>query len=118
MWFGAESVVWLGVSLEIEVISCSAVIDRVSYVACLNVNDLYTARLRCRGRSSSTRVLCVVTQNAVCCPDFGMVIRRDHAVRARRVGTGLNAHQIAFFQLATHPAIPFSHLISLLFRAV
>src|SRR5439155_24464550 len=80
--------------------SLSAVIDGVSYVACLNVNDLYTARLRCRGRSSSTRVLCVVTQNAVRCPDFCVVIRRDQAVRARRVGTGLNADERALGKLA------------------
>src|SRR5205823_4252060 len=80
--------------------SLSAVIDGVSYVACLNVNDLYTARLRCRGRSSSTRVLCVVTQNAVRCPDFCVVIRRDHAVRARRVGTSLNADERALCKLA------------------
>ena len=72
----------------------------MSYLARLKVNDLYTARLRCRGRSSSTRVLCVVTQNAVRCPDFCVVIRRDQAVRARRVGTGLNADERALCKLA------------------
>ena len=69
--------------------SLSAVIDGVSYLLGLNVNDLYTARLRCGG-CSTTRA---VTQNTICCPDFCMVIRRDHAVGARRVGTGLNADE-------------------------
>src|SRR5438128_361939 len=62
--------------------SLSAVIDGVSYVACLNVNDLYTARLCCGGCGSSTRVLCVVTQYAIRGPDFCMVIRRDYPVGA------------------------------------
>src|SRR6201988_4615937 len=75
--------------------SLSAVRDGVSYVACLNVNDPYTALLRYR----VSRTTCP-TQNAIGCPDFGVVIRRDHAVGARRVGTGLNAAERAHCKLA------------------
>ena len=71
--------------------SLSAVIDGVSYIAGLKVNNLYTARLRCR-TCSRTRA---GTQNAIRCPDFGVVIRRDHAVWTRRVGTALNADECA-----------------------
>src|SRR4029077_14656025 len=49
--------------------SWSAVIDGVSYFARLKVDDLYTARLRCR-TCSSTRA---GTQNAIRCPDFAVV---------------------------------------------
>src|SRR5215470_5614678 len=49
--------------------SLSAVIDGVSYFARLNVNDLYTARLRRRGCSTTPRG-CRGTQNAIPCPDF------------------------------------------------
>src|SRR6266705_2492143 len=76
--------------------SLSAVIDGVSYLARLNVNDLYTALLRCRG-CGTTRA---GTQNPIRCPDFAVVIRRDHAVGARRVGTGLNADERALCKLA------------------
>src|SRR5260370_24705319 len=68
--------------------SLSAIIDGESYHACFNVNDLYTARLRCRG-CGTTRA----TQNTIRCPDFCVVIRRDYPVGARRVGTGLNADE-------------------------
>src|SRR4029450_5920186 len=78
--------------------SLSAVIDGVSYFARLKVNDLYTARLRCGGCSTAPRGV-RGTQNAIRCPDFAVVIRRDHAVRARRVGTGLNAHETALCEL-------------------
>ena len=64
--------------------SLSAVIDGVSYLARLKVNDLYTARLCCRTCSST----CAGTQNAIRCPDFAVVIGRDHAVGARRVEPG------------------------------
>jgi len=76
--------------------SLSAVIDGVSYLAGLNVNDLYSARLRCR-TCSSTRA---GTQNAIRCPDFAVVIRRDQPVGARRVGTGLNADERTLCKLA------------------
>ena len=75
--------------------SISTVIDGVSYFARLKVNDLYAARLRYR----VFRPACA-TQNAIRCPDFGVVIGRDHAVRTRRVGTGLNADERALCKLA------------------
>ena len=76
--------------------SLSAVIDGVSYFARLNVNDLYTAGLRCTG-CGTTRA---GTQNAIRGPDFAVVIRRDHAVGARRLGAGLNADERALCKLA------------------
>src|SRR6266550_3120577 len=86
----------LGVLTELVGSSLSAVIDGVSYLARLKVDDLYTARLRCR-TCSRTRA---GTQNAIRCPDFCVVIRRDHAVGARRIGTGLNADERAHCKLA------------------
>ena len=75
--------------------SLSAVIDGVSDLARLNVNDLYTARLRYQvGRTARA------AQNAIGRPDFAVVIRRDHAVRPRRVRTGLNADEGARCKLA------------------
>src|SRR5207249_4615681 len=77
----------------------SAVIDGVSYLA-RKVNDQYSARLRCRGCGTARAgTRWIDTQNAICCPDFFVVIRRDHAVRARRVGTGLNADERALCKL-------------------
>src|SRR5437870_12416679 len=76
----------------------SAVINGVSYLTRLEVNDLYTARLRCRG-CGTTPGGCWGTQNAIRCPDFFVVIRRDHPVGARRVGTGLNADERALCKL-------------------
>src|SRR5712692_1814307 len=76
--------------------SLSAVIDGVSYFARLKVNDLYTARLRCSGCSTTW----AATQNAIRCPHFCVVIRRDHAVGARRLGAGLDADERAWCKLA------------------
>src|SRR5437870_13589403 len=78
----------------------SAVIDGVSYLTRLEVNDLYTARLRCRG-CGTTFGGGWGTQYAIRCPDFLVVICRDHHVGARRVGIELTVHDWAICKLAT-----------------
>src|SRR5438046_10726586 len=77
----------------------SAVIDGVSCLRRLEVDEVCTARLRWR-RCGTTSGGCWGTQHAIGCPDFFVVIRRDHAVWARRVGTSLNADERALCKLA------------------
>lgn len=90
----------LGVLAQLVGPSLSAGIDGVSYFARFKVNDLYAAGLCCGGRGGGTRVILggVTTQNAIGCPDFFVVIRRDHAIRTRRIGTGLERRRTSPLQ--------------------
>src|SRR5262249_61712366 len=56
--FSHEDHVILGVLAQLVGSFFTAVIDGVSYLLGLKVNDQYTARLRCGRRAGGTRVIC------------------------------------------------------------